>query len=124
MPSFTQHLAKTRANLEFVTFLVSSGKSFDWATTGYFYSAVHLVEAYFDRTKGLHCGNHSDRKSAIVLDAQISHLYSHYRQLETYSKIARYGVKKFDLAYVSGRVQRQFLSFSAGIGKISPDLRV
>lgn len=111
--------------MKFVDFLLKSAVGFlDWIITGYFYSAVHLVEAYFDRILGRHYGNHPDRRAAIATDRRISSLYSSYRQLETYSRVARYGIKRFDLNYINDRVAPQFAKFRHGIEVIHPDLRV
>jgi len=124
MPSYSQHLAKVRSNLGFVEFLLKSRAGFlDWAITGYFYSAVHLVEAYFDKLFGKHYGSHPDRRRAIACDANLSALYSCYRQLETYSRVARYGIKHFDDKYINARVMPQFRKFRAAVEALHPDLR-
>lgn len=118
-------MGKVRSNLDFVNFLLSSGPRFlDWAITGYFYSAVHLAEAYFDRFGGRHHRKHQDRRMAIVSDTRVGSLYNSYRKLETFSQIARYEVKQFDLTYVSQRVVPRFKDFRKGVESIHPDLQV
>lgn len=125
MPSCAQHIGKVRSNLSFVQSLLGSQPGFfDWAITGYFYSAVHLAEAYFDRFSGKHYGNHPARKKAIVNDQNISGLFAPYRQLETYSRVARYGIKQFDLKYIRERVEPQFQKFRKGIEPLHSDLRI
>lgn len=125
MPSCAQHMDKVRSNLGFVALLLKTGVRFlDWVITAYFYSAVHLAEAYFDRFAGKHYGNHPNRRAAIALDKNISHLYGSYRQLETYSRVSRYGIKQFDMKYVNRRVKPQFQKFSSGIETLHQDLHI
>ena len=109
MPPCDQHVNKARQNLQFTNFVLNGQSGYiDWVITAYFYAAVHLVEAYFDLSSNRHYGTHVKRREAISRDSQISGLFGIYRQLETYSRTARYGVKTFDLAYLNDRVVPKF----------------
>lgn len=44
MPDYNQHMVKADSNIGFVQFLISEKRYEDWAVTGCFYSAVHLIE--------------------------------------------------------------------------------
>jgi hypothetical protein len=124
MPAFPQHLAKAQSNLSFVDFLKSSKSSFfDWMIVGYFLTALHHVEAYFDSCYGKSYGNHLDRRKAMLQDGRLSSFYSLYRALETYSQTARYGVKQFDQKYVDQRVLSHFQRLKAGIESLEPKLK-
>ena len=125
MPACGQHIAKVRTNLEFVDFLLKASVGyFDWVTTAYFYASVHLVEAYFDFSANQHYGKHYIRRRAINLDRKIAHIFGSYRQLETYSRVARYGVKTFDATYIQKRVIPKFEMLRAEIGKLDSSLRI
>lgn len=61
----------------------------DWAVTLLFYSAVHFVGAYFAR-KRAHFHSHRQRDSAIAREAALLAIYPDYRDLEDFSRKARY----------------------------------
>ncbi len=125
MPACGQHIAKVRTNLAFVDFLLKARVGYlDWVTTGYFYASVHLVEAYFDFSAKQHYGRHGPRRRAISSDVKISHIFHPYRQLETYSIVARYGVKTFDETYIQKRVVPKFEMLRAEIGKLDRSLSI
>jgi hypothetical protein len=123
MPPCNQHVNKARQNLQFTNFVLKGqGRYIDWVITAYFYAAVHLVEAYFDLSSSRHYGTHVKRREAISRDSQISGLFSIYRQLETYSRTARYGVKTFDLAYLNNRVIPKFQTLRSKIASFNGSL--
>jgi len=125
MPECRQHVEKVRSNLTFVSFLLGASPGFwDWIITGYFYAAVHLIEAYFHFSAGKHHRRHLYRRQAINADGKIRHLFAAYRSLETYSEVARYGVKRFDLSYLRGRVVPKFEKIRGEIGQLDPSLSV
>ena len=61
----------------------------DWSITFLFYSAVHLVGAYF-ASKGTHFHLHKHRDSAIGKESAIAAIYFDYRDLKNFSELARY----------------------------------
>jgi hypothetical protein len=125
MPECRQHVEKVRSNLTFVSFLLRANEGFfDWIITGYFYAAVHLMEAYFDLSGAKHYRRHLYRRQAINADGKIRHLFAAYRSLETYSEVARYGVKRFDVSYVKTRVVPKFEKIRGEIGQFDPSLSV
>ncbi|HUG82488.1 MAG TPA: hypothetical protein VML01_12545 [Bryobacterales bacterium] len=54
-----------------------------------FYAAVHYVQAYFVKN-GYTYQTHTTRDSAIGRDQQISSIYNDYRELQHFSRQARY----------------------------------
>lgn len=125
MPECRQHVEKVRSNLAFVSFVLRANAGFiDWIITGYFYAAVHLVEAYFDLSAGKHQRRHLYRREAINADSRIRPLFAAYRSLETYSEVARYGVKHFDLSYLESRVVAKFEKIRGELGRLDPSLSV
>ena len=125
MPSYPQHLAKARSNLNFISFVVKSGAGFfDWIILAYFLTALHHVEAYFDSCYGKSYSDHMTRRRAISNDGRLSSYFTLYRQLETYSQTARYGVKEFDQQYVDKRVLPHFQRLRAGVEALEPKLKL
>jgi hypothetical protein len=92
MPNKAQHLAKAEHNEKFALAL-NSDKSYsdyrDWVVTAYFYSALHLVEAYF-AIQGKHSGDHRARSTDIQADPFLQKIYDEYRELQDDSTNARY----------------------------------
>ena len=125
MPPYTQHLAKAKSNLSFVDFLGPSQASFlDWVILGYFLTALHHVEAYFDFFYGKSFGNHTKRRRAIIGDTRLANYFSCYRQLETYSQTARYGIKQFNHQYIQRRVIPQFQKLRTAIESFDHSLKL
>jgi hypothetical protein len=125
MPSFPQHVAKARSNLAFVAFLAKSGQGFyDWTILAYFLTALHQVEAYFDSCYGKSYSDHMSRRRAIAQDGRLSSYFAIYRQLETYSQTARYGVKTFDQKYIDQRIVPHFERLRSGIESLEPKLKL
>ena len=86
---------------------MSSTAGIEWAITASFYVAVHYVQAYFAPHNSY--TSHRQRDSAIQRDTKIQGIYMEYRELETYSRDARYDVPGFgpsDLAIVKSGLAR------------------
>lgn len=95
MPTEAQHLAKARSNELFAQALDrTTAVGAEWAITVLFYVAVHHVQAYFAK-RGRTYTHHTARDSAIQRDANLNRVYVDYRELETYSRDARYDVPGF-----------------------------
>lgn len=91
MPDEGQHLRKAEANEQFVALLdLDKEPSAEWAITALFYSAVHLVEARFAATFGLHCTTHEQRKKNMSRDRKTKSCFPDYAHLETLSRDCRY----------------------------------
>ena len=99
-----EHLAKAQQNELFASKLgLSSGVHIDWTITILFYAAVHYVQAYFAaRGKTFHM--HRTRDSAVGRDPNISGTYQDYRELEHFSRQARYELP-------SGQLREQDVSY-------------
>ena len=84
------YLAKARQNEQFAWELgVSSGARVDWSITILFYAALHYVAAYFAAQGQTH-RMHKSRDSAVGRDPNISRIYPDYRELQRFSRQARY----------------------------------
>ena len=95
MPDSREHLEKARHNEAFVgQFNVEESPYLDWVVTGYFYAAVHYVEAYLARSNR-HSTDHRARDSAVRRDAVLATVYNEYSDLKNDSINARYHMYRF-----------------------------
>ncbi len=100
MPSEAQHLAKALHNERFCLAVVdglepSFGQFYDWAITGMFYSALHYIDAYLDRSLATHPETHADRRRIIARIRQLRPIREQYTLLSRRSQSARYGPVSF-----------------------------
>ena len=92
-----EHLAKVRQNLQVLESLdLARDGTIEWSITILFYSALHLIEAYFVSERGFGCKHHFSRATEIQRDSVIASLYIDYSVLETLSREARYDVSSFN----------------------------
>ena len=95
MPTPAEHLAKAKSNELFAQAIDRSNTAgAEWAIVILFYVAVHHIQAYFSSI-GKTYTHHTARDSAIRRDENLSGIYDDYRELETYSRDARYDVPQF-----------------------------
>jgi hypothetical protein len=86
-----KHLTRAQQNYETYQRLKNSGQDLDWAVTVLFYTALHLVQAYFveQAATGFDIPQtHQERATRIGL--KLLPIYRHYRALEERSRSARY----------------------------------
>jgi hypothetical protein len=90
-PLAAKHLARARCFYQTYLRLKNSAQDLDWAVITLFYTALHLVQAYFVETATNAFQiprTHDDRRTRIGI--RLTPLFQHYRTLEDYSKDARY----------------------------------
>lgn len=110
MPSKGQHSSQAEKNQRFFSqFDLNSTEFLDWMVTGVFYTALHLVDAYF-ATEGRHLTTHRSRQDAIAKHPVIQGVFEDYRELETTSRDARYNVRQFSTAEVNSLINDEFVS--------------
>ena len=101
MPTKDEHRAKAEHN-ESLSHHLKEPFS-DWAITGMFYSATHLVESYL-ATAGIHFTKHALRESWVYRDAKLKPISRDLRTLRTHSEDARYMEKVPPTAFKQGDV--------------------
>lgn len=95
MPTTDQHLQQAEHNKAFLGEIPLPVKYSDWVITGYFYVAVHLLEAYLG-ARGKHSPDHEARRAFLreLRQQQFSFrnqgVYHHYQDLYCLSREARY----------------------------------
>ena len=92
MPDRTEHLSKYRHNKEFLKCPVfEETKYLDWAVVVVFYSALHLIEAFF-AGNGLHFQKHKERAQWVSSDSRLKNtdIPKYYHFLYNQSIRARY----------------------------------
>jgi hypothetical protein len=96
LPGFEGHLNKYKHNKAFVVKGISSkGEDFgDWSVTGYFYAAVHIIEALLAQKMDMHSRNHGERKQYMRENLKIFNedCYTSYIELQSLSEKSRYKV--------------------------------
>ena len=94
MPSKADHLSKAKHNELFASSL-NKDSNFanyrDWVVTGYFYSALHYIEAYLaSRVPEFHSPHHPGRDAEVGSDSVLQTIYHEYRALKDDAHNARY----------------------------------
>jgi hypothetical protein len=96
MPSKDQHYKKSKKNIDFYEDVVDTHP--DWAVTGLFYAALHLVDAWL-ATRTLpdvqHPERHEFRVNLIGKLGELKPIYANYRMLQDYGHRARYKMDAF-----------------------------
>lgn len=80
----------------------------DWAVTGLFYSALHLIEAFLAK-KDIHPEDHKTRLSLVGKIRELKPIYSCYRALYDSSVNARYRMYKFSPDEANSVYDKYFL---------------
>jgi hypothetical protein len=83
-----KHLARARQHYQTYVRLKNGGQDLDFAVVALFYTALHLVEAYFVEHHGYPTRDHQRRRDRV--GALLTPLFQHYRTLEDKSQDARY----------------------------------
>jgi hypothetical protein len=104
MPVTSKHLQIARENESFCEFLISQQSHLKWAVTGYFYAAIHFVEAHL-ASKGSHSASHRARDSEILSDPKLMGIYIEFSELKNDSTQARYKGNDFSVSDISSRVK-------------------
>jgi len=96
MPTTNEHISKAIHNSLFSNHLKSSTNEYsDWVVTVYFYTALHLIDAYL-ATLGKHPPSHHSRDTHIQRVSGLREIYPDYRDLEDLSRDARYTTRVVD----------------------------
>jgi len=115
MASRADHLVQARRNRDFATQLLkdypNDPTALQWAVTAAFYCAVHCVEAHL---APFHAASrsHQERRRRM-LDPQYdipANVYAAYRQLERYSRRARYSLQQFAAGDVQTNILGRYLA--------------
>lgn len=92
MPTKAVHLEIAEKNETFARSLdLKDEVQRGWSATVLFYSALHMIEAYFGNQRPpLHSIDHRTRDSNIGKDAVTKLVYDEYQELKNLSQAARY----------------------------------
>ena len=107
MPNKNNHLVIAKDNEVFSNFLISESRFMEWAVTGFFYSAIHYIEAYM-ATQSIHSGSHRVRDTGVHLDPKLSAIYDDYNDLKNDSIQSRYHGHKFPLGEINQEIRPAF----------------
>ena len=76
----------------------------DWVVTGYFYSALHWIDAYLVRENKKQDPGHAFRNTQTNNDSNLTPISRSYRRLYSYSRNARYDLIDFTPQQIRGDV--------------------
>ncbi len=101
MPNVQAHSRQAQHNRNLLaTFDPEQTPYLDWIITITFYTALHRIEAWF-ATKHQHSVDHSERDDWLSKAKELRrNVWPHYKELEYYSRQARYQCLSFDRKWV------------------------
>jgi len=114
MPTIKQHKTQSAHNEAFFNDVGDSYQ--DWALTGLFYSALHLVDAFLC-SKNISVENHLTRADYMNRIKELKSLYQDYRILYDYSVNARYKMHTFSTENINDTYKNIFQPFKKAISK-------
>ena len=112
MPRESAHVTQAERNESLYATLCSPLSSeteyTEWEVVALFYSALHYVDAYLDRTISYHPKGHTDRNTWVGRIGDLGPIASYYLHLYTQSRKARYDLIPFPVGAVRGFESGQF----------------
>ena len=82
-----------------------------------FYSALHRVDAYL-ATQGIHPSNHRERERLVRTDADLRHIYDHYRTSRDRCDEARYQLRSFSQAEAAALIGDELIPIRDHIARL------
>lgn len=113
MATEKEHIKKAIYNEKFYKDIVN--KYPDWAVTGIFYSALHLIESFLAK-KNIHPEDHKTRLSFIGKVKELKPVFPYYRFLYDCSVNARYKMYNFSTKEVNSIYENYFLPLKKILG--------
>jgi hypothetical protein len=94
MPSEKEHIQQAIHNINVVAYLKNNDAYCDWTATVTFYTALHIVEAVFFKSRKhgncKHGQRHEGREQILKHTKSYKTIWEHYRVMQSTSVIARY----------------------------------
>lgn len=108
MPTQQRRLQQARRNEDLYHHLATVAPTYiDWQITALFYSALHYVDAYLAK-HNVHPSSHAERDRLITMESVLRRIYTAYRDLESYSRDARYELHSIAPGYEQTLYSNQF----------------
>lgn len=94
MPSEKEHIQQAIHNIDVVAYLKKDDDFCDWTATVTFYTALHIIEAVFYKSRKhgscKHGQRHEGREQILKHTRSYKTIWEHYRIMQSASIIARY----------------------------------
>ena len=87
-PNAQAHISHAQRNYRLYEQLRGAGEFLDWAVTGLFYAASHLVDAHATQAREPRFRDHMDRRDYVSV--ALRPVERQYRRLESGTRSARY----------------------------------
>lgn len=122
MPNISDHLKKAKHNEDFYSsFDITKTDYKDWTVVGIFYTALHLVDAYFAQ-KNVHPFAHGMRDEWVKKDWKLIKIYPDYRDLKEYRQKASYKIYDFKSEEVKNDVIPLLDSIKTFLKNLTPPI--
>jgi len=96
MAAPAQHIERAKRNQQFAEHLDLGTTEFrDWIVVGYFYSALHWIDAYLVSINRPPGDNHGSRNTLTNTERELTPISRPYRLLYSYSRNVRYDLIDF-----------------------------
>lgn len=96
MTTVAKHVESAKRNQTFAEHFDLDQTDFrDWVVTGYFYSALHWIDAYLIRENKKTDDGHASRNTLTNTERELTTISRPYRKLYSYSRNARYNLVEF-----------------------------
>ncbi len=96
MPTSQEHVERAKHNQRFAEHFDLDKTEFrDWVVTGFFYSALHWIDAYLVRLNKKTDDGHASRNTLTNTEKELNPISRPYRLLYSYSRNARYNLVDF-----------------------------
>ncbi len=115
MAKHKKHLSQAKYNRKFYEDIKHTYQ--DWAITGLFYAALHLVDAYLAQ-KGISVEDHKTRHRYLQMIKDLKPIYPDYRALYDHSVNARYKFVKLSTEEIVQAHDKYFVPLEKKITKL------
>lgn len=106
MPAPREHQHRATQNLAFAQgFDLNTTPYLDWVVAGYFYAALHLVDALLAKQENLHPDNHEIRRIYVREKWYLKAIRDEYRTLKDKSEDARYRL----ITFTRPKIEREII---------------
>lgn len=96
MSTAPEHIERAKRNQRFAEhFDLDTTEFRDWVVTGYFYSALHWIDAYLVKVNKKTDDGHSSRNTLTNTEKELNPISRPYRKLYSYSRNVRYELLEF-----------------------------
>ncbi len=123
MPTKEAHLWQARHNEDFcLSFDIEKTPYRDWVVAAIFYTALHLINAYFSATKGSPPKTHNERDNWVQKAPELSKIWLDYQDLKKFRRDASYEMRQFSAQEVEKDILPLLNTIKEDLRKLQPSI--